>query len=132
MTELPEGQKVLLFTFNVVLKDSTIEEAVDNMRPLMLLVFYFVDKIRRYRLSREAKNKADKNRSKVAENFWKSIHAARAERAAEERERKRRELKERIREMEDPDKQRKMEDRENRREKKRNAPKMKQLKVKAM
>ena len=83
-------------------------------------------------VSREAKNKADKNRSKVAENFWKSIHAARAERAAEERERKRRELKERIREMEDPDKQRKMEDRENRREKKRNAPKMKQLKVKAM
>ena len=52
VTELPEGQKVLIFTFNVVLKDQTIEEAVDNMRPLMLLVFYFVDKIRRYRLSR--------------------------------------------------------------------------------
>ena len=59
----------------------------------MLLVLYFIDKVKRFRLSREAKNKAEKNRSKVAELFWKSIHAARAERAQEERERKRRELK---------------------------------------
>ena len=55
----------------------------------MLLVLYFIDKVKRFRLSREAKNKAEKNRSKVAELFWKSIHAARAERAQEERERKR-------------------------------------------
>ena len=59
------------------------------MKPLMLLVLYFIDKVKRFRLSREAKNKAEKNRSKVAELFWKSIHAARAERAQEERERKR-------------------------------------------
>ena len=50
-------------------------------------------KVRRYKLSREAKNKADKNRAKVHEAFWKSIHAARAEKAAEEREKKRREMK---------------------------------------
>ena len=49
--------------------------------------------MRRYKLSREAKNKADKNRAKVHEAFWKSIHAARAEKAAEEREKKRREMK---------------------------------------
>ena len=55
-----------------------------------------------------------------------------AERAAEERERKRRELKERIKEIEDPDKQRKMEEREIRRDRKKAAPKMKQMKVKAM
>ena len=46
-------------------------------------------------------------RSKVQDAFWKSIHAAKAEKAQEERERKRRELKERIREIEDPDRQRK-------------------------
>ena len=44
-------------------------------------------------MSREAKNKAEKNRAKVQEAFWKSIHAARAEKAAEEREKKRREMK---------------------------------------
>ena len=37
---------------------------------------------------------------RVAENHWRSIHAAKAEKAAEERERKRRELKERIKEIE--------------------------------
>ena len=42
------------------------------------------------------------------------------------------ELKERIKEIDDPDKQRKMEAREERRDRKKAAPKMKQLKVKAM
>ena len=48
---------------------------------MMMLVFYFMEKIKRFRLSREAKNKAEKNRSKVSEVFWKSIHAAKAEKA---------------------------------------------------
>ncbi len=102
------------------------------MKPLMLLVFYFIDKVKRYRLTREAKNKADKNRTKVAEAFWKSMHSARAEKAQEERERKKREIKERILEIEDPELARKMEERELRKEKKRNMPKAKQLKVKSM
>merc|ERR1712228_1169181 len=110
-------------------KDKSLEEAIEDTKPLMHLVFYCLDKVKRYKLSREAKNKADKNRTRVAENHWRSIHAAKAEKAAEERERKRREVKERIKEIEDPDKQRKMEERENRKEKKKNAPKMKQLKV---
>ena len=128
-----------------------------------MLAFYFIEKIKRFHLSREGKNKAEKNRSKVSEAFWKSIHAAKAEKAQviifiawlkiqilsashdililcsfffftkqEERERKRRELKERIKEIDDPDKQRKMEAREDRRDRKKAAPKMKQLKVKAM
>ena len=101
-TELPEGKKVLIFTFNIVgMKEKmSVDDSVESMKPLLLLVLYFVDKIKRFRLSREAKNKAEKNRSKVAEAFWKSIHQAKAERAQEERERKRRELKERIREIE--------------------------------
>jgi hypothetical protein len=44
---------------------SNVDEAVEAMRPLLLLVFYFIDKVKRYKLSREAKNKAEKNRSKV-------------------------------------------------------------------
>jgi len=134
LAELPEPRKVLIFTFNIngIKEKLSVDESVEAMKPLMLLVLYFIDKIKRFRLSREAKNKADKNRSKVAEAFWKSIHAAKAERAQEERERKRRELKERIREIEDPDRQRKMEEQLLRRERKKGGPKMKQLKVKAM
>jgi len=64
----------------------TLEQAIEETKPLMQLVFYCMDKVKRYKLSREAKNKADKNRTKVAENHWRSIHAVKAERAAEERE----------------------------------------------
>lgn len=127
--ELPQGKKVLIFVFNLI--DIT-QTAIEDTAPLLHLVFYCIDKIKKYKLSRDAKAKADKNRSKVAENHWRSIHAQKAEKAAEERERKRREMKEKIKEIEDPEKQRKMEERENRKEKKKNAPKMKQLKVKAM
>jgi len=124
--ELPQGKKVLIFTFNL---DDTSPAGIEDTQPLLHLVFYCIDKVKKYKMSREAKAKADKNRTKVAENHWRSIHAAKAERAAEERERKRREIKERIKEIEDPDKQRKMEERENRKDKKKNQPKMKQLKV---
>ena len=96
--ELPVGKKVLIFVFNIQHgKNKTLEEAIEDTKPMMQLVFYCLDKVRRYKLSREAKAKADKNRSKVAENHWKSIHAVKAEKAAEEREKKRREIKERIR-----------------------------------
>ena len=47
-------------------KDMTSEEVMESMKPLMMLVFYFMDKVKRFRLSREAKAKADKNRSKVS------------------------------------------------------------------
>jgi len=124
--ELPQGRKVLLFTFNLV---DTTQTGLEETAPLLQLVFYCIEKVKKYKMSREAKAKADKNRSRVAENHWRSIHAAKAEKAAEERERKRREIKEKIKEIEDPDKQRKMEERENRKDKKKNQPKMKQLKV---
>ncbi len=52
-SELPEGKKVLIFTFNLAMKPGvTVEDAVEEMKPLMLLVFYFMEKIKRYRLSR--------------------------------------------------------------------------------
>ena len=44
----------------------TSDEVMESMKPLMMLVFYFMDKVKRFRLSREAKAKADKNRSKVS------------------------------------------------------------------
>jgi hypothetical protein len=81
--ELPTGKKVLIFTFNLdtTTKGILPEETVDNFKPMMMLVFYFIEKIKRFHLTREGKIKADKNRSKVSEAFWKSIHAAKAEKA---------------------------------------------------
>merc|ERR1712059_36071 len=87
--ELAQGKQVLIFVFNLLTKDRTLEEAIEDTKPLMMMVFYCLDKVKRYKLSREAKNKADKNRTKVAENHWRSIHAVKAEKAAEERERER-------------------------------------------
>ena len=82
-TELPQGKKVLIFTFNLdtTTKGILPEDTAENIKPMMMLVFYFIEKIKRFHLSREGKNKADKNRSKVSEAFWKSIHAAKAEKA---------------------------------------------------
>ena len=82
-TELPTGKKVLIFTFNLdtTTKGILPEETAEAIKPMMMLVFYFIEKIKRFHLSREGKNKAEKNRSKVSEAFWKSIHAAKAEKA---------------------------------------------------
>ncbi|XP_075750285.1 PAT complex subunit CCDC47 isoform X2 [Rhipicephalus microplus] len=158
-TKLPEVKKVLLFGFNVDASLSVIPwlrvktrlrhlssqrqqpvpglgrvsvEAVEGMKPLLQLVFYCIDKVRRFKLSKEAKQKSDRNRLKVEEEFLKTTHAQRQEAAQLKREERRRVEKERIMNEEDPDKQRKWEEREHRRELKRRTPKMKQLKVKTL
>ncbi|KAL1122205.1 hypothetical protein AAG570_003610 [Ranatra chinensis] len=96
VTKLPPTKKVLLFGFNMPTKGRTVQDAMDAMKPLMSLVFYSMEKVKRFRLSKEAKNKADKNRARVEEAFLKTTHAARAEAAAARREEKRRQEKERI------------------------------------
>ncbi|XP_044758677.1 PAT complex subunit CCDC47 [Coccinella septempunctata] len=130
--KLPETEKVLLFGFNLKLKGKSLESAMKELEPLMVMVFYCIEKIKRYRLSKEGKTKADKNRQRVEELFLKSTHQARAEAAAAKREEKRRQEKERIMAEEDPERQRRWEEKENKRQAKKRAPKMKQLKVKAM
>ena len=66
--------QVLIFVFNLLTKDRTLEQAIEETKPLMQLVFYCMDKVKRYKLSREAKNKADKNRTKVrVTNSYKTI-----------------------------------------------------------
>lgn len=132
LTKLPATKKVLLFGFNIPTKGRSAQEAIEMMKPLMSLVFYCMEKVKRYRISKEGKNKADKNRLKVEEAFLKTTHAARAEAAAARREQKRRQEKERILQEDDPEKQRKWEEKEMKRQMKKKAPKMKQLKVKAL
>lgn len=105
---------------------------IDEQRPLLQVVFYLIDKVKKIRLSKEGKSKAEKNRQKVEEAFLKATHVQRQEAAQMKREERRRAEKERMLAEEDPEKQRKWEEREYRKEMKRKTPKMKQMKVKAM
>ncbi|KAK6629849.1 hypothetical protein RUM43_003669 [Polyplax serrata] len=132
VTKLPEVKKVLIFHYNIPIKGHATQEAMEQMKPLLQLVFHCMDKVKRYKLSKEGKSKADKNRLRVEEAFLKTTHAARAEAAAARREEKKRQEKERILQEDDPEKQRKWEEKEMKRQMKRKAPKMKQLKVKAL
>lgn len=131
-SKLPEVKKVLLFGFNVPGNSYVTVDVMEETKPLLQLVFYCIEKIRRFHLSKEAKAKAEKNRQKVEEAFLKTTHAQRQEAAQLRREEKRRAEKERMMNEEDPEKQRKWEEREHRRELKKRAPRMKQLKVKTL
>ncbi|OAD56719.1 Coiled-coil domain-containing protein 47 [Eufriesea mexicana] len=112
---MPEVKRVLLVGLNISIKGRTTNaEGQEKLKLLLQLTFYLLDKLRRFKLSKEGKSKADKNRLRVEEAFLKTTE------------------KERILQEEDPDKQRKWEEKEQRRLAKKRAPRMKQLKVKAL
>ncbi|XP_019613425.1 PREDICTED: coiled-coil domain-containing protein 47-like isoform X2 [Branchiostoma belcheri] len=129
-TKMPDTKKTIIFTFNVPGQGRSSVKDVFAMEPMMKLVFHILDKVFRFRLSKEAKTKADKMRLKVEESFLKMTHAQRQEAAQARREERRRAEKDRMMAEEDPDRQRKMEEREYRRDMKKKQPKVKQLKVK--
>ncbi|ESO06377.1 hypothetical protein HELRODRAFT_64064 [Helobdella robusta] len=131
-TKVPETQKVLIFCFNVTDSGFTSPKDMDHMKPLLQMVFYCMDKIKRFRLSKEAKLKADKNRQKVLELYQKATHSQRSEAAQNRKEEKRRAEKEKIMNEDDPDKQRKLEEKNLKKEAKRKQPKMKRMKIKAI
>lgn len=107
-------------------------EQLERIKPLVQMTFYLVDRLKRFRLSRESKLKSEKNRIKVEKQFLQSTHLQRQEMAQIKREERRRQEKEKILAESDPEKQRRWEEKEYKREMKRKTPKMKQLKVKGM
>ncbi|KAI6072589.1 Coiled-coil domain-containing protein 47 [Aix galericulata] len=109
LTKLPETKKTLLFTFNVPGSGNTSPKDMESLLPLMSMVIYSIDKAKKFRLNREGKQKADKNRARVEENFLKLTHVQRQEAAQSRREEKKRAEKERIMNEEDPEKQRRLE-----------------------
>lgn len=116
---------------------NTSPKDMDSLLPLMNMVIYSIDKVKKLRLNREAsaeptpsctpvsafqsrallkssldfqgKVKADRNRARVEENFLKQTHTQRQEAAQTRREEKKRAEKERIMSEEDPDRQRRLE-----------------------
>ncbi|XP_055713303.1 PAT complex subunit CCDC47 [Phlebotomus papatasi] len=123
----PEVKRMLMAGFNL---PQNID--METTKPLLILIFYLMERLKRFRLSKEAKSKADKNRARVEEQFLKNTHAARAEAAAQRREEKRKQEKERVMAEDDPEKQRRWEKKEQKRQAKKKAPKMKQLSIKAL
>lgn len=95
-SKLPDAAKVLICTFNLPSKQQNPQDAAEAAKPLMQLVFYLLERVRKLRLGKEAKAKAINNRQKAQEAFLKTTHVARAEAAAARREEKRRVEKERI------------------------------------
>lgn len=61
LTKLPETKKVLLFGFNIPVKGTPINEAMEQMIPLMMLVIYCMEKVKRFHLSREVSFKTLQN-----------------------------------------------------------------------
>ncbi|KAK2499174.1 hypothetical protein MC885_015738, partial [Smutsia gigantea] len=107
--KLPDTKRTLLFTFNVPGSGNTYPKDMEALLPLMNMVIYSIDKAKKFRLNREGKQKADKNRARVEENFLKLTHVQRQEAAQSRREEKKRAEKERIMNEEDPEKQRRLE-----------------------
>ncbi|RMX47287.1 hypothetical protein pdam_00012671 [Pocillopora damicornis] len=124
-------KKVLLFNFKVPSKGSSTKSSdMVKLEPMMKLVLHCIDRVRRFKLGKEAKAKADKNRRELEENLLKQSHAQRQEAAQQRREDKVRAEKERIMQEDDPDRQRRLEEREHKKEmKKRNPFKVKQVKA---
>ncbi|KAH7646709.1 coiled-coil domain-containing protein 47-like [Dermatophagoides farinae] len=132
-TKLPEVKKMLIISLNLPSQISSPNmDELDRLKPLLQMAFYMIDKLRRFRLSREKKLKSDRNRQKVEKLFLQSTHQQRQEAAQMKREEKRRAEKEKMLQEMDPEKQRKWEEKEYKREMKKKIPKMKQLKMKAM
>ncbi|XP_026321431.1 coiled-coil domain-containing protein 47 [Hyposmocoma kahamanoa] len=127
VTKPPETERVMLVGLAL-----GAEGGGEELRPLLLLIFHLLDKLKRLRMSKEALAKCEKRRQKVAEAWLRGAHAARQEQAAQRREEKRKQEKERILAEDDPEKQRRWELKEQKRQQKRKAPKMKQLKMKAL
>ncbi|XP_071802914.1 PAT complex subunit CCDC47-like [Asterias amurensis] len=129
-TKMPETKKVLIFCFKVPGGPRCSKADMEGMLPMMKLVMYCIEKVKRYKLSREAKLKADKARAKVSESFVKLAHAQRQEAAQLRREEKRRVEKDRLLNEEDPEKARKLEEKQYKKDmRKRLNPGMKQMKV---
>ena len=80
-----------------------------EIAPLLTFVLNIGDKLARFRLSREAMARSDKNRAVEMAKYQKAMHAQRAEAAQQRREEKKKAEKEKMLSFDDPEKQRKWE-----------------------
>uniref|UniRef100_A0A0N5CAU4 PAT complex subunit CCDC47 n=1 Tax=Strongyloides papillosus TaxID=174720 RepID=A0A0N5CAU4_STREA len=125
-TKMPDPEVICTVSLNIL--DQIDDPELNN--ELMSFIFNFIEKLKKVKLSREGKTKADKNRAAVEAKFLKMTHQQRQEAAQLKKDAKIKERKERIMNEEDPVLQRKLQKAEEKREAKAKAPKMKTIKMK--
>lgn len=131
LTKTPDVIKTINLCFNIPQNTANIKD----MLPLMKMAVYLVDRVRRYKLSKESKMRADKHRQEVELKYIKELHAQRQEAAQQKKEDKARALKDKMMSEEDPEKQRRLDEMIQRREMNKKNKKMmkgRQYKVKSM
>uniref|UniRef100_A0A1I7TFS3 PAT complex subunit CCDC47 n=1 Tax=Caenorhabditis tropicalis TaxID=1561998 RepID=A0A1I7TFS3_9PELO len=125
-TRLPEPQRFMFVTLNL----KQLGEDEESVTEIFNLVFYLMDKVKKMKLSKDAKQKAERRRKEFEDAFLKQTHQFRQEAAQARKEEKTRERKQKLMDENDPDRQKRLEAKELKREAKAKQPKMKQLKVK--
>lgn len=131
LTKAPEVVKTINMCFNIPQNTTDI----NSMVPLLKMAVYLIDRVRKYKLSRESKLRADKHRQEVELKYIKELHAQRQEAAQQKKEDKARALKDKMMAEEDPEKQRRLDELIQRREMNKKNKKMmkgRQYKVKSM
>jgi len=113
----------------VVVLSVALTEDQECLRQTLLAVLGLADRLATFKLSKESKAKAVKNRARTEEAIVRSAHLARSERAMEKREERKREEREKMLEIEDPERQRRWEEKENKRLARKRVPKVKQMRV---
>lgn len=123
--KLASPKRMATFSFVLPSKPSDATE-------LILFSLSLLDRLRRFKLARDGKQKSEKNRQKITDILQKTALSQRQEAAQLKKDELRRLEKERIYNEDDPAKQRKWEKKEAKREQKKNKMRVKQLKVKSM
>ncbi|XP_019851221.1 PREDICTED: coiled-coil domain-containing protein 47-like isoform X2 [Amphimedon queenslandica] len=119
---IKKGEKRIHLTFK-------LPSDLDQTTELLDFALKLLDHVKHIRLSREAKDKATKNRQLVVQEQEKLQHQQRQEAAQQRKEEKKKAEKEKMLEETDADKVRKWEEKEYKKQMKKSQTKMKQMKV---
>lgn len=123
--KLANPKRMATFSFNFP------HNSVDRVE-YFLFSLSLLDRLRRFKLAKDSKQKSEKNRQKITDILQKTAFTQRQEAAQNKKEELRRQEKERIYNEDDPEKQKRWEKKEAKRELKKNKMRVKQLKVKSM
>lgn len=121
--KLINSKRMAIFSF-------TFPETASERADYFMFALSLLDRLRKYKLIKDNKQKSEKNRQKIADILQKITSSRRQEAAQNKKDEQRRLEKERIYEEDDPEKQRRWEKKEAKREQKKNKMRVKQLKMK--
>lgn len=124
MQRLASPKRLANFSFN-------LPKSQTDRAELLLFATSLLDRLRRFKLARDSKQKSDKNRQKITDFLQKTAFSARQEAAQAKKDELRRQEKERIYQEDDPIKQQRWEKKEAKREAKKKMRGVKQLKIRS-